>query len=765
MAEGIEESRRWLAWLYGPEPDGLLWVGGHADGWKGRTFTSIDDAAEYGSELDAKGVGKEWGVYHRLSTMRKVEKGRGAAVDAAYLPAFAMDLDLRGPGHKAMNYPETEQDLITLLRKAGLPEPSVWVHSGGGRYPFWKLDQPEDLTLPGHLETAATTSAALHKLVIGWADQSGWKVDNTSDLARVYRLPGTHNRKAGGQVVCSVAWQESNTATFALSDMTTSVSKAPDPAPPPSTNSAELPGQLPGMDARTESQLFGVQLDDDRRFTLAEAMAYCQPALDALRGAADGEINNRLNDAAVRLAHFGEEFWSREAAERQLLAALEHTAYDAATWQAETTIASAYNAIATKDGPEFWRGILKPSPPTEEQMAQAVADASDEAVDALLAEMLTPGQIKDRPGKKYLIKGLLNLDSESWIIGAPGARKSFVVLDMAAHVAEGMPWQGRPVNGGPVVIIAAEGAGGLSARIRAWEIETGRTMSERLIVLPRPIQVTNAAAWAVLVKACARIGAVMTVIDTQARVTAGLDENSSQLGVFVGAMTAVRVATGGCVLAVHHTSKAGQDARGHSVIDGAQDTELKVVAGAEKLTGELRIDKQKDLEQLDPIPLRFAVHVVGQDEDGDPVTSLALRSGDAWRDAAGEVEAVDVGQVQTISEPLPWIVATCPSYAVIQHRILQVLLDVAGLAGLTEAKVLALVAERWHGGQVGRGAGKLNRQGFQKAWQHVIDRDEVIRGEVGSASWTLDPEWVKTEPKWFGEQDPAYRSKTPRSGD
>mgnify|MGYP003704508941 CR=1 FL=1 len=39
-------------------------------------------------------------------------------------------------------------------------------------------------------------------------------------------------------------------------------------------------------------------------------------------------------------------------------------------------------------------------------------------------------------------------------------------------------------------------------------------------------------------------------------------------------------------------SKAGNDARGHSVIDGAQDTELKVVAGPEPLRGQSKIEKQ-----------------------------------------------------------------------------------------------------------------------------------------------------------------------------
>ncbi|MGH3536846.1 MAG: bifunctional DNA primase/polymerase [Pseudonocardiaceae bacterium] len=83
---------------------------------------------------------------------------------------------------------------------------------------------------------------------------------------------------------------------------------------------------------------------NERKFTREQAWENCRPHLERLANAVDGEINNRLNNAAKFLSHFGEEFWLWERAEQALLDALAHTAYDEATWHAESTIASAYSS-------------------------------------------------------------------------------------------------------------------------------------------------------------------------------------------------------------------------------------------------------------------------------------------------------------------------------------------------------------------------------------------------------------------------------------
>jgi hypothetical protein len=353
-------------------------------------------------------------------------------------------------------------------------------------------------------------------------------------------------------------------------------------------------------------------------------------------------------------------------------------------------------------------------------------------VDALLAEMLTPGQLKERPRKPYLIKGLLNADSEAWLIGAPGSRKSFVALDMAAHIAAGRDWQGLQVRQAGVVIIAAEGAGGMGDRVRAWEEEHHMAMPDAVRILPRPVQSADPAAWMTLVRACERLQPGLVIADTQARVTVGLEENSAtDMGIFISAVSALRAATGACVLAVHHTGRAGGDARGSSAIDGAQDTELKVVALGQPLRGELRTEKQKDLPEREPLPLMFKLHTVGVDDDGDPVTSLALAGQDAWRDAETAPEKVEAWEL---------------GHAVAIVQLFKVLRDQGGERGLTKAEARNAVVELFYGND----PKALARSTWYTAWDRGQEKKsasgEPVMVNLGGQRWTVDTEALANMP-------------------
>jgi len=728
------EAQRWLEWLYGPEPDGLIWIGGHGDHFAGRTFTSIGEAVAYGQQLDD---GAQGGVYHRLTTLRDIDRGRGAAVDSAYLPGFAMDLDIKGPGHKALNYPESEQDLITLLRKAGLPEPSVWVHSGGGRYPFWKLEQPADLTLPGALERAAETSAALHRLVIDWAADAGWKVDNTSDLARIYRLPGTHNRKAETPVLAHVQWDSSDSSSsFTLEEIGTAVRRAHRPTPEHSGPVQSTPGSPFAL----PSGVLPAPLHDDRRFTVAEAMEYVQPALDALRLAQDGEINNRLNDAAMRMAHFGEEFWPRDAAVRQLFTALEHTDYDGRTWSAETTVSSAFNAMLTKVGPDFWQAVRAPDP-APPVIPEGLGQQSREQW--LEGQLTSATELAARPAPVPLVYGMLDKDSQSWLIGEPGSFKSFVALDIAAHVGAGREWQGHRVRQEKVLYLAAEGASGMTLRTRAWQLTNGEMAG--VDFLPLPLQVSRIEDWQALIAIAVKRGYGLIVIDTQARVTVGLDENlAKDAGVFVAATGALKDATRACVLVVHHTGRDGKNARGSSAIDGAQDTELKLSRSQPRSSMQVLIkdDKQKDMaEDESGLALKLRVVEMGFDPDTDrQLSSLVLLPQDAWRDAEVEAAAEESGQELEVPEPEPW------TWQVYGHnrgdnarRVLQVLRTLGGQEGLTKSEAERNVRARWYGGRPIRSGerGHLDRKTWDGSWTRALEL------EVGQERVLFNPRGEK----------------------
>lgn len=274
--------------------------------------------------------------------------------------------------------------------------------------------------------------------------------------------------------------------------------------------------------------------------------------------------------------------------------------------------------------------------------SSAAVGESVGAAQALRARMLTAAQRRGLPRPKPLVTGLLNLNTIAWLIGKPGSYKSFLALDLAAHVARGENWQGRTVRQGPVVYVAAEGGGGLSLRLDAWERTYG-PIGDDLLTLAEPVQALDVRAWSVLVEVCADVKPSLVVLDTQARLTVGAEENSAKdMGAFIAAVDAVRQVTGACVLAVHHIGRAGSDARGSSVIDGAQDTELRT----EKLPGmrmRVHVDKQKDQVEAEPADLSLRVVDGGVDQEtGCDLSSLAVTPDSIVRVATGPAR-VDPG--------------------------------------------------------------------------------------------------------------------------
>lgn len=263
-------------------------------------------------------------------------------------------------------------------------------------------------------------------------------------------------------------------------------------------------------------------------------------------------------------------------------------------------------------------------------------------VEALLSRMLDRDALDLIPPPRPLIRDVLDLDSESWIIGAPGGFKSFVALDWTGHVACGLPWRGQPVQQGRVVYVVAEGSKSITLRVRAWEETYGQRITNALF-LPEPVQVKDGETdrtgrpgreWRVLVEACRRVQPVLVVLDTQARITTGLEENSNtSMGVLVEAVRMLKEATGACVLVVHHTGRNGEDARGASALDGAQDTEIRVdrPTGPRRLdlTAEISTDKQKDGSEAGTWPVQMRVVGLGE-HGGRPLSSLALEPWDPF---------------------------------------------------------------------------------------------------------------------------------------
>ncbi|MFJ8855142.1 AAA family ATPase [Streptomyces sp. NPDC102437] len=265
-----------------------------------------------------------------------------------------------------------------------------------------------------------------------------------------------------------------------------------------------------------------------------------------------------------------------------------------------------------------------------QRQKERAAGRSGDPADALLAELLDASSLDNMPTLEPLVGDLLHLDTLARIIGPSGHMKSFVTIDLAGHVGTGMKWHGHHVRQGTVVYLVAEGARGIRQRVRAWEKHYGQPM-HGVLFLPRPVQ-ARGPEWDTLIEAMRRLQPAMIVIDTQARVSVGVEENSNtELGIVIERMDDLRRATEACVLLIHHTGHVGEHGRGASAAKGALQSEMHVSKkgdNAKNIVVTMKVGKQKDSEE--GADLQFGLKVVTLDgehkPDGRPVTSVVLES-------------------------------------------------------------------------------------------------------------------------------------------
>jgi len=211
-----------------------------------------------------------------------------------------------------------------------------------------------------------------------------------------------------------------------------------------------------------------------------------------------------------------------------------------------------------------------------------------------------------------VVDGWLYLDTLAWGKGRRGGGKTVAAVDLAGCTGTGTAWHGRPVRQGAVLYLALKSMPGVRQRARAWEALNGRPMTgvtfapARLSLMDRT-DADAVAQWA------RELGAVLVVVDTQARATPGAEENSNRnTGLFVAALDGIREACGGCVLMLHHMPRDGDNLRGATALEAAASTIIDVSGDGVMVT--LRTDdehggRQKDAP--DPVPITLELAMAG----------------------------------------------------------------------------------------------------------------------------------------------------------
>lgn len=223
---------------------------------------------------------------------------------------------------------------------------------------------------------------------------------------------------------------------------------------------------------------------------------------------------------------------------------------------------------------------------------------------------------------EWLIKHVLPKRALTIIYGEPGSGKSFFALDLVAHVARGLQWRGNKTRQCSVAYVAAEGVAGFGNRLKAYGIGHEVDLST-MPVYVRGGALTLEDQTLALIDSITKLGNVgVVVVDTLAAVTPGANENSSEdMGTAIARANSIIETTGASVILIHHTNKAST-MRGWSGLLGAADSTIKVERNLDVRTA--HIEKMKEGEDSGKFPFKLNTIELGEDEDGDSVTSCVV---------------------------------------------------------------------------------------------------------------------------------------------
>lgn len=228
---------------------------------------------------------------------------------------------------------------------------------------------------------------------------------------------------------------------------------------------------------------------------------------------------------------------------------------------------------------------------------------------------------------RWIVKDFLPAAQLGVLFGESGSGKTFASYDLCAAVCRGIEWNGKRVTKGRVLYVVAEGVAGFVNRIKAYCHQQGirpsdidmDVISDLTPNLLEPAQITD------LIKDIKQQQPYdLIVMDTFAQVMPGANENSGEdVGKALAECKRIHRHTGAMVLLVHHSGKdASKGARGWSGLRAAADVELEVLRSDELRS--ISVTKLKDGQDGTQIGFKLHTVILGEDEDGDDITSCIV---------------------------------------------------------------------------------------------------------------------------------------------
>lgn len=239
--------------------------------------------------------------------------------------------------------------------------------------------------------------------------------------------------------------------------------------------------------------------------------------------------------------------------------------------------------------------------------------------------------IKRQTNAADFVEGLLTDAAMSVTYGQSNSGKTFLMMDLALHVAAGKEWMGRAVEQGGVIWLAMEGSYGAQNRVAAWCEHHGVDGIIPFALIPVALDLLDPEADTerliqAIAAAAARfeIPVRLVVVDTLSRAIAGGNENApDDMGALVTNGTRIQQTAKCHVNWIHHSGKdEAKGARGHSLLRAATDTEIEISAnGAQRVA---RVTKQREMECSGDLAFTLRVIELGTNKRGKPVTSCVV---------------------------------------------------------------------------------------------------------------------------------------------
>lgn len=244
--------------------------------------------------------------------------------------------------------------------------------------------------------------------------------------------------------------------------------------------------------------------------------------------------------------------------------------------------------------------------------------------DALGTALLAPASslsAKAAPAE-WILEGLIERKQVVLVVAEESVGKTFVMLDMAAAIVQGIPWCGFQAGEGlRAGYVSAEGSSGFLRRLRVLEAHASSldglfahagvvTLSMRA---DNRLRLTDG--FRALVDEVKRLKLDVLFVDTFSTCKGDVEENSnSEVAWFLGQLRHHLVEECGCALVlVHHTRKDGDVFRGASALSNNSDVRFELHR-EENLRVLFQAPKLRDSADVGEIRLRLAPAQVGDIE-------------------------------------------------------------------------------------------------------------------------------------------------------